>query len=220
MMKLIPKAVERPWGGSRLSEVCGVSGDNIGEAWIYEGDYILKWLDARENLSVQNHPSEPGRSKREAWYIVEAPASGKIVSGWRGDLDFDYTEVHSGDLLELPAGCVHALLAGGLVLEIQEPLDVTWRIHDWGRGRELHLEQALRAISKEPVIVHPLDGTIEREEFTVHIWNGPAEMRAKKKGVVSFVAGPRLLESYLVEAGENVAIAEGERGVFSSEGSL
>lgn len=205
--KLKSKRIPRPWGY---------------EDWIHEGDILVKWIAAREHLSVQNHPREPGRSKREAWYFLDAPASGRVVTGWAGPLhgspQMEYTSVASGDILELPAGAIHALTAGSLVLEIQEPLDETYRIYDWGRGRELRIEDAERARTSEPVKLYRphlsvgKNRIIDRKEFTIEILVGPVAATLEHPAVIAYVEGARKLEAYLASEME---VASGERAILT-----
>jgi mannose-6-phosphate isomerase len=131
---------------------------------------LVKYLDARENLSVQVHPSRayaaanPGAHlKNEAWYVVEAEPGSVIYKGVRPGIGCDELReaVGCGSVAEalvavpavageshvLPSGTCHALGAGVLVAEVQTPSDTTFRVWDWGRtGREMHLEQALECI--------------------------------------------------------------------------
>jgi len=132
---------------------------------------LVKYLDAREHLSVQAHPSpdyaasHPGAQlKTECWYVLEAEPGAVIFNGLRpGTRREDLREaIERGrvpEVLEavpavagqchlLPSGTVHALGAGVLVAEVQSPSDTTFRVYDWegeyGRaGRELHVEEAL-----------------------------------------------------------------------------
>ncbi len=128
---------------------------------------LVKYLDARENLSIQVHPDEayaaanPGvRSKTEALYVLEAEPAAVVYRGIRpgvtpqqlrrdaetGDIvdDLIATPVKAGQCLFLPAGTCHAYGAGVFGVEIQTPGDTTFRLYDWGRtGRELHLDQAV-----------------------------------------------------------------------------
>jgi mannose-6-phosphate isomerase len=138
---------------------------------------LLKYLDARQNLSVQVHPS-PGYAaqhedaflKSEAWYIVDAAPGSVIYKGikpgvtpeqLREALKTNTDEavvplmievpVKPGDCHYLPSGTCHALGAGLLVAEVQTPSDTTYRVYDWGRkGRELHIEQAIACITFGP----------------------------------------------------------------------
>jgi mannose-6-phosphate isomerase len=138
---------------------------------------LVKFLDARENLSVQVHPSQAyadthtgANLKTECWYILDARPGAKIYKGVRDGVSKDQfaAALRSGDgsgvveLLhavraaqgechDLPSGTVHALGAGVTVAEVQTPSDTTFRVYDWGRqGRELHIEQALDCIDFAP----------------------------------------------------------------------
>lgn len=162
-----------PLAGSTLHQVIERWGrDLIGSASLSgagEFPLLVKFLDARENLSVQVHPS-PGFArahpdahlKTEAWIVVEAEPGSMIYAGLRAgvgreDLEhaarrgegvaelLERVEAVPGDCHLLPSGTVHALGAGVLVLEIQTASDTTFRLHDWGgrSGRELHVDKAL-----------------------------------------------------------------------------
>lgn len=156
---------------------------------------LVKFLDARENLSVQVHPS-PGYAaahpechlKTECWYIVEADAGAELYVGLTpgltrealagkvedGSLVNDLIAVPAvpGDCHTLPSGTCHALGAGVLVAEIQTPSDTTFRIHDWGRaGRELHVQAALECIDLGPAPPARRGYTLaETEFFSVFEW--------------------------------------------------
>ncbi len=143
------------------------------------GDFplLVKFLDARENLSVQVHPSPAyarthpeAHLKSEAWYILQAQPGAVIYKGVHENVrpeDFRRAveandekallamliavPVKAGDCHFLPSGTCHALGAGILVAEVQTPSDTTFRVYDWGRtGRELHLDQALECIDFAP----------------------------------------------------------------------
>lgn len=140
---------------------------------------LVKYLDAREDLSIQVHPSpayaaaHPGAHvKTECWYVVEASEWARILKGLApgvtsagvreaalegGDVPGMLHSAPSrvGDLHTLPTGTIHALGAGTLVAEVQTPSDTTFRVYDWasehGRsGRELHLDQAVQCILEGP----------------------------------------------------------------------
>ena len=137
---------------------------------------LLKFLDAREMLSVQVHPSDrqaaavssTDTGKTEAWVVLEAAPDSCIYAGLKpGTTAEDLrgavarTTVtdhlasftpHVGDVVLLPAGTVHALGGGVVVFEVQQNSDLTYRLYDWnrvdraGRRRELQLDQALGCI--------------------------------------------------------------------------
>jgi mannose-6-phosphate isomerase len=137
-----------------------------------DGGYplLVKFLDARENLSVQVHPSSAyaasnpeAHLKTECWYILDAEPGSVIYKGIKpgvtperfaqaiekGTVVEDLIAVPAvpGECHNLPSGTCHALGAGVMVAEVQTPSDTTFRVYDWGRkGRELHLKQALACI--------------------------------------------------------------------------
>ncbi len=131
---------------------------------------LIKYLDARENLSVQVHPgadyvaTHPGTFvKSEAWYILHAAPGAVIYNGLlpgvtreqfhaaliAGNVEslLNLIYVSAGECYYLPAGRCHALGAGVMVAEVQTTSDTTFRVYDWGRkGREMHVEQAMACI--------------------------------------------------------------------------
>ncbi|MCH7901723.1 MAG: class I mannose-6-phosphate isomerase [Acidobacteria bacterium] len=145
------------------------------------GDFplLVKFLDAREHLSVQVHPTaayvaaHPGAHlKDESWYVVEAEPGAHLFKGLEDGVTRDtfiaavaggsVVELLKawpavpGDVYHLPSGTVHALGAGVLVAEVQTPSDTTFRIYDWAKeysraGRELHVEAALASMDFGPV---------------------------------------------------------------------
>lgn len=144
---------------------------------------LAKFLDAREHLSVQVHPSPAyaaehpwAHLKTESWYVVDAEADGAIYRGVRAGVTPEAfrraietggveellvrVPVRAGDVHHLPSGTVHALGAGVLVAEVQTPSDTTFRVYDWGRsGRRLHVEEAMECIDFQPS-----DGTAIRSD--------------------------------------------------------
>ncbi len=163
--KTIREAIKL-WGVDLLGPVASLDG---------RFPLLVKYLDAREDLSIQVHPSPAyaaahadAHVKTECWYVVEADAHARILKGLapgvtpagvadaaRGGGDVP-AMLHSapslvGDLHTLPTGTIHALGAGTLVAEVQTPSDTTFRVYDWAReygrsGRQLHLDQAAECI--------------------------------------------------------------------------
>jgi mannose-6-phosphate isomerase len=163
--------------GLSLHEAIARHGSQImGDAPLTpEGGFplLIKYLDARENLSVQVHPSAEyaarhpeSHLKSEAWVIVQAQPGSVIYVGVKPDVtpsqfaqhihsgeivnDLVAIKVKPGDCHYLPSGTCHALGGGIVVAEIQTPSDTTFRVYDWGRAgqpsRALHIDQALRCI--------------------------------------------------------------------------
>lgn len=133
--------------------------DLLGSARLFEGRFplLIKFLDARETLSVQVHPDQDMadrlggevRVKNEAWYVLHAESDGAIYHGLTdGATREAFTDalrtgevatmlrrvsVKPGACYYLPSGTVHALGAGVVVAEVQTPSDTTYRVHDWDR---------------------------------------------------------------------------------------
>lgn len=168
--RLEPRFVERVWG-SLLTEPWfpnRESGPPIGEVWFDAGPLLIKFLFTAEWLSVQVHPDDAyaaqhhngSRGKTEMWYILDAEPGAKLAAGFEkrppdpraAALDgsiLDYLQWHNvsrGQTYLTHAGTVHALGPGLRVLEIQQNSDVTYRLFDYGRGRELHLDHSLAVL--------------------------------------------------------------------------
>jgi mannose-6-phosphate isomerase len=124
---------------------------------------LVKLLFTTERLSVQVHPDDAyahahhqSLGKTEAWYVMDSQPPGEVAVGFRealsaeklkeaalsGEIEtlLDWRKVSKGDVIFTPAGTVHAIGAGLTVCEIQENSDITYRLYDYGRPRELHLE--------------------------------------------------------------------------------
>ena len=150
-------------------------GKRCYERYGNEFPLLIKFIDARQDLSIQVHPNDEiaklqgrERGKTEMWYLMESDPSAKLYSGLKMKLTPDeYAKmvendticdalaqypVAEGDVFFLPAGRIHAIGAGCFLAEIQQTSDVTWRIYDFkrkdknGNFRELHTRQASEAI--------------------------------------------------------------------------
>lgn len=135
---------------------------------------LVKFIDSRQDLSVQVHPDDKlamerhgCQGKTEMWYVIKSDVGAKIYSGLKKSITPDEYEqlagegigsviatheAHDGDLFFLPAGRLHAIGAGNFLAEIQETSDITYRVYDFGRKdahgqpRELHIKEARDAI--------------------------------------------------------------------------
>lgn len=143
---------------------------------------LLKFIDAREALSVQVHPNdEQARAERdsgksEAWIVLHAGPKARIIRGCRpGITEQQFRAVaHTaavesllwafapevGDCIHVPPGTVHAIGPDVVVFEVQQNSDVTYRLYDWGRPRELHVDKALAvtrvdAVGSDKPVVPP-----------------------------------------------------------------
>lgn len=164
---------------------------------------FLKLLDAHDRLSLQVHPPEKfasrlgGEPKTEFWYVLRAEPGAKLYLGFRESITRDQLEkalhdgtaadyvhkirVKSGDAAFVPAGRLHALGAGNLLIEVQQNSDTTYRVFDWNRAddggklRQLHLAQALQCIDFDdvrPRLLHPEGELLLRHDlFEIQKWN-------------------------------------------------
>ncbi len=167
-------AVGGPHAGKKLGDLwrSGALGGAANGAF----PFLLKWIDAAASLSVQVHPDEAacarmgrGQPKTEAWYVAQQDEGAKLLIGHKEGLDaatlkraaqdntlsdWLYADAPTpGDMFLLKAGQIHAIGAGFLLLEVQQPSDTTYRIYDFGRRgadgqlRQLHLEEAAACVS-------------------------------------------------------------------------
>ena len=164
---------------------------------------LVKLLDAHEKLSLQVHPPGKvasklgGEPKTEFWYVAAADPGAELYLGFRDSITRDQFEkalrdgtaadhvhkirVKSGDAVFLPAGRLHALGAGNLLIEIQQNSDTTYRVFDWnrvddkGKQRQLHIEQALQCIDfndVRPRLLHRESELLLRDNlFEIQKWN-------------------------------------------------
>lgn len=167
---------EKIWGSTRLSPFFPDSENKIGEAW-FEADEplptLVKLLFTEERLSVQVHPAddyaaehENSRGKTEMWHVLRADPGAAVAVGLRervsperlrelaesGEIEeyLNWIEVHPGDTVFVPAGTIHAIGPGLALCEIQQHSDVTYRLYDYGRGRELHLDKSIDVADAGP----------------------------------------------------------------------
>lgn len=198
--------VAGPLAGRRLPELVTQYGVELlgrrGTRAAERGTFplLIKLLDASHALSVQVHPDDAwaathrtGESgKDEMWHILHAEPGAQIIHGFREGADraafrravaegrvqdvLNRVSVRPGDSVMVPAGTVHGILSGVVLLEVQQTSDTTYRIYDWdrlgpdGRPRDLHVARALEVIDFEragPAVVAPrpveTGGGIRRE---------------------------------------------------------
>ncbi|HZT33236.1 MAG TPA: class I mannose-6-phosphate isomerase [Bryobacteraceae bacterium] len=171
--RLAPSFREKVWGSTRLTPWFDGGGKMIGEVWFEDEPalpILVKFLFTTEKLSVQVHPpdrpGEPG--KTEMWYILRAEPGANLALGFRepvtkeqvreasqtGEVEklLRWYTLHPGEVFFTPPGSVHAIGAGVALCEIQQNTDITYRLYDYGRPRELHLEQSLAVAHLGP---HP-----------------------------------------------------------------
>jgi mannose-6-phosphate isomerase len=164
----------RPWSSA------GRDDNTIGEIWYERSGaavsapaLLLKLLLTNQPLSIQVHPGDAyARSiglpngKTEAWYVLSAASEAKVALGLKRHLTPQemrqaaddgsisdlvvWQEVWAGDTVFVPAGTIHAIGAGLVIAEIQQRSDATFRLFDHGRGRELHIDNAIAVADAGP----------------------------------------------------------------------
>ncbi|MBI1850388.1 MAG: class I mannose-6-phosphate isomerase [Planctomycetes bacterium] len=205
---------------------------------------LVKWIDAREDLSLQVHPDDriahvhhgSRCGKSEAWVVLRADRGARLVLGLRRGVTRRALEaacragrpepllrevrVRAGDVVYSPAGTVHAIGGGLLLLEVQQPSDTTYRLHDWGRvgldgkPRTLHIEHGTRAVRLSPRragIVGRVDAgprnrlrrILSSRAFSLDV--------ARVRGRID-AAPPTAVEVWVVLGGEGIVSAGGDPG--------
>lgn len=156
--------------GKTFDEIIQLYGEKLlgKEIGINEFPLLIKLITAQDKLSVQVHPNdeyanrvEKDSGKTEAWYVVDAEEGATLIVGTKdcdketfkkaidkGDLDryLNKISVKRGDFFYVQSGLVHAICEGVLIAEIQQNSDTTYRVYDYNRGREIHVEKALEVI--------------------------------------------------------------------------
>lgn len=139
---------------------------------------LVKFIDAKDNLSVQVHPDdkyakqyEDDIGKTEMWYVMDCDENAKIIYGMKKDVkqeeiadiikqgklrdNLKELSIHKGDIIYIPSGTVHAILKGTLICEVQQNSNLTYRVYDWdrlgkdGKPRELHIKKAIDVIRQD-----------------------------------------------------------------------
>ncbi|MEQ1687231.1 MAG: class I mannose-6-phosphate isomerase [Sphingopyxis sp.] len=184
MMKLPTRIIEKPWGRTDIPAIFGdFGGRRIGEIWFEDplGDtapLMVKFLFTSARLSIQVHPDDAAaqaagfaRGKEECWLVLDASADAELGVGLKAPssaealraaaLDgsiidlIDWRSAKTGDFVYNAAGTIHAIGAGLMVVEVQQNVDCTYRLYDYGRldkgqARGLHLDAGLAVARTMP----------------------------------------------------------------------
>lgn len=178
-MKIGARLLEKPWGQLGVPHAAAgtASGRRIGEV-VFDHDasslpVLIKYLYTSERLSIQVHPNDRQArqlghacGKDEMWIVLDAEPGATIGLGLKREATaeelraavidgsivdlMDWREVAPGDVIYNTAGTVHAAGAGLVLLEVQQSIDLTYRLYDYGRPRELHLAEGLAVAVGRP----------------------------------------------------------------------
>ncbi len=176
--------VNGPYAGKTLEEYIETAGKEVlGSNCRRFRDFpiLIKFIDAKQNLSIQVHPdnryalkNEGQYGKTEMWYVVDAEKDAFLYYGFKKEISreefarriqedtllevLNAVPVHKGDVLFIESGTIHAIGKGILIAEIQQNSNVTYRVYDYGRvgkdgkKRDLHIEQALAVTNRVPLV--------------------------------------------------------------------
>ncbi len=173
------RQVAKPWGRRLLPPPFANRGtDPVGEIWFAESGatplpLLAKYLFTSEKLSVQVHPNDAqarargaASGKEECWLVLDAAPGAVLGIGTTRPLSaqelraasldgsieglMDWKPVRRGDFFYIPAGTVHAIGAGIALIEVQQHADITFRLYDYGRPRELHLDDGVAVAQARP----------------------------------------------------------------------
>jgi len=167
---------EKIWGTTDLSPIYPAADTKVGEVWFEDEErlpLLFKFLFTSERLSIQVHPdddyareNEQSLGKTEMWHILRSSEGGEIGLGFNSSFSVEevrlaalsgeiegmmaWRKVKAGENYFVPAGEVHAIGAGVAICEIQQNSDITYRLYDYGRPRELNLERGLAVSRTRP----------------------------------------------------------------------
>jgi mannose-6-phosphate isomerase len=249
------KAATGPFTGQSLRAITDANGPEILGSALGDGEFplLIKMLFPKEKLSVQVHPDdamarkygEP-RGKTECWYALDAKPGATVALGIHAGVTADQVRgaikaatledllemvpVEKNDMLFVDAGTVHAMGPGVVILETQQTSDLTYRMYDYGRPRELHLEKSLEAMRLKtragkilPKTVNGHSVLIDEKYFEIERWplsdgDAPAALTAETGAVqIFFVAGGTVCMSD--DAGEPFPLRRYELAVVPAESS-
>ena len=219
------RTVAKPWGREVLpAPFVAPPGEKIGEIWFEPPadlpSLLVKYIFTSEKLSVQVHPDDDqaraaghgANGKEECWLVIDAEPGAALGVGFREPLSPEkiraaaldgsieqllvWHPVSAGDFFYIPANTVHAIGAGVSLIEVQQNADITYRLYDYDRPRELHLDQAVAVAIGEPhdpaLRRHvPEHGTVELADgryFQLHRLDGEPDAAIREA-----YAGPMLV---------------------------
>ncbi|HEY4960492.1 MAG TPA: type I phosphomannose isomerase catalytic subunit [Candidatus Limnocylindrales bacterium] len=233
-----------PFAGRTLGEIAReYRRDLVGSAAVFEDRFplLVKFLFPAEKLSVQVHPDDAGAQrvgqpygKTECWYVLQAENGAQVALGlrtgttleefeksireYRAEELLNWINVYEGDIIYVTAGTVHTIGGGMVLVETQQASDITYRLYDYGRPRELHIKEGIAAIkldSKAGKVVPDSQGDpnvlvrspfFEVEKMKLH---EPLQAFVSRKSphIVVAVDGSGIIESAGMEP---ISFAKGE----------
>jgi mannose-6-phosphate isomerase len=229
----------------------------VGEIWFQtpgdsNPDLLIKYLFTSEKLSIQVHPNDEQahaaglpRGKDECWVILDAEPDSTIALGTKFPTDretlreaaleggiedlLDWKPVKAGDFFYSASGTIHAIGAGITLVEIQQNSETTYRLYDYGRPRELHLDQGIAVAEPVPFVPHPVPGKVsngriilvEGPKFVLERWGGGTRGVTLPEGLTGWLvalAGAGSVDGVAFKAGQCLTV-EGTAKLEAETGS-
>lgn len=252
--------INGPYQGFTLRDLYKKHPHLFKHAHTLEFPLLTKIIDAQDDLSVQVHPSDNDvigtvetSGKTECWYVLDAEKGSSIILGHHALTKKDFIDaidknqwndvlreiqVQKGDFIYVPAGTVHAIKKGLLILETQQSSDTTFRLYDYqrkdtsGNARELHIDEALNVMTipgQNETIHHfpdrhkgnSMEQLISNSFFTVEKWIVRSEMTQLIDGfkLFSIIEGKGTLNQDPIKKGDHF-IVTGEHELIELNGDF
>lgn len=222
---------------------------------------LVKVIDANDHLSIQVHPDDAyafvhengSQGKTECWYILDCDEGADIIIGHhaksreelkqmieedRWDDLLRKFSIRKGDFFYIPAGTVHAIRKGTLLLEIQQNSDTTYRLYDYGRlqdgkPRQLHLKESMNVITCPHQAMDTMGDTEDHGDYETRIlvngpyfsvtkWNVKTHVSISQNYpfmLIDVTAGNGMLNAYPVKAGDHLLVPTGY-GMLKCQGEM
>lgn len=205
---------------------------------------LIKIIDAKKDLSVQVHPNDNyalehhnSLGKFECWYFLNQNEATSCIAGIDASKQLDVKKyidsgilqdklikrkINNGDLVVIEPGTVHALQAGSLVLEVQESSDITYRLYDYNRGRELHIEDSLNVITyndlKNPIYPFQKQEFFDSKYFTIRklFLNGNQDFYSSSFAICYIIDGTAIVNGTTVNKGDTFILTKEETEIKCS----
>ena len=243
MLKLSAIKMDKVWGYELWIASTHPNGPQKEFVDFCGGSYplLVKVIQADQSLSVQVHPDDETAAllegsgnvgKTECWYVLASKPGAKLVYGLNGNprresvaeaieknaLDplLNQVEVKAGDFVFIPSGTVHAIGGGLRLMEVQQSCDITYRLYDWGRPRELHVQKGVASIKNEGLAkIARFPGRFDCKYFSLEEINVEGEARIVNRAKSNGATAVQLV--YILEGSGSVEAAGSQTQDFAAE---